>query len=355
MCPGQLCLRLQVALICTDTFCQTCGSTVAAISVGTAQLCTDAVVYAELVAYAAGLSCKIQMRAIAQILGSIQSEAIQLVVTGIAADSTEIVVGIVIAGAALLIINSSACNPAVVIHTVKANLCTPIVVAQINRIRIVGILAAVGFSPDTVTLHMRTQQVAAINYVRSIIAPGKHCAGSCRSCAFHQCGFVVAANINTAATDEAAYAAVSTVEFHVADPTGNTRGGQAGAYHSLTGQVFINAGIAIVNLLAQCLEGCFYRILVVGFNVLAACCRNHHRILISPFHGEVAALVIAYIGACIIMIVAYDMSTAEAAHGNGTGIGSHADKAVDGNFYFLIIAAIRIDIFNCFYYTLAAL
>ena len=55
------------------------------------------------------------------------------------------------------------------------------------------------------------------------------------------------------------------------------------------------------------------------------------------------------------MIVAYDMSTAEAAYGNGTGIGSHADKAVNGNFYFLIIAAVRIDIFNRFYNTLAAL
>ena len=222
VCPGQLCLRLKVALICTDTFCQTCGSTVATVSVGTAQLCADAVAYAELVAYAAGLSCKIQMCAIAQILRSIQAKAVQLVVTGIAADSTEVIVGIVIGGAALLIINSSACNPAVVIHTVKADLCTPIAVAQINRIRIVGILATVGLSPDAVALHMRTQQITAINYVRSIITPGKHCAGGCRSCALHQCGFVVAGNINTAAADKAAYATVSTVKFHVAEPTGNT-------------------------------------------------------------------------------------------------------------------------------------
>ena len=311
--------------------------------------------YAELIAYAAGLSCEVQMCAIAQILGSIQAEAVQLVVAGIAADSTEVVIGIVIAEAALLIINSSACNPAMVIHTVKTNLCTPIVVAQINRIRIVGILAAIGLSPDAVTFHMRTQQVAAINYVCSIIAPGKHCAGGCRSCALHQCGFVVAGNINTAAADKAAYAAVSAIEFHVAEPTGNTGRGQTGANHSLTGQVFINAGIAVVNLLAQCLERCFNRILVIGFNVLAACCRNHHRILIGLFHGEVAALVIAYIGACIIMIVAYNMSTAEASYDNSTGIGSHADKAVDGNFHFLIIAAVRIDIFNRFYNTLAAL
>ena len=156
MCPGQLCLRLQIALIRTDTFCQTCGSTVAAVSVGTIQLGADAVVYAELVAYAAGLSCKVQMCAIAQILRSIQAKAVQLVVTGITADSTEIVIGIVIGGASLLIINSSACNPAVVIHTVKADLRTPIAVAQINRIRIVGILAAIGLSPNAVTLHMRT-------------------------------------------------------------------------------------------------------------------------------------------------------------------------------------------------------
>ena len=109
-----------------------------------------------------------------------------------------------------------------VIHTVKAYLCTPIAVAQINRIRIVGILAAVGLSPDAVTLHMRTQQIAAIYYVSSIIAPGKHSAGGCRSCALHQCGFVIAGNIDTAAADKAACAAVSTVKFHVADPTGNT-------------------------------------------------------------------------------------------------------------------------------------
>ena len=355
MCPGQLCLRLKVALICTDTFCQTCGSTVAAISVGTVQLGADAVVYAELVAYAAGLSCKVQMCAISQILGSIQAEAVQLVVAGIAADSTKGIVGIVVAGAALLIINSSACNPTMVIHTVKADLCTPIAVAQINSIRIVGILATISLSPDAVTLHMRTQQVAAINYVRSIIAPGKQSAGGCRSCTLHQCGFVVAGNINTAAADKAAYAAVSAVEFHVAEPTGNAGGGQAGADHSLTGQVFVNTGIAVINLLAQCLEGCFYSVLVISLDVLAVCCRNQHRTLICFFNSEVAALVIAYIGACIIMIIAYDMSTAEIAYGNGTGLGSHADKAVDGNFYFFIISAVRIDIFNRFYNTLATI
>ena len=222
MCPGQLCLRLKVALICTDTFCQTCGSTVATVSVGTVQLGADAVVYAELVAHAAGLSCEVQMCAVAQVLGSIQAETVQLVVTGIAADIAEIVIGIVVAGAALLIINSSACNPAVVIHTVKANLCTPIAVAQINRIRIVGILAAVGLSPDAVALHMCTQQITAINYVCSIITPGKHCAGGCRSCALHQCGFVIAGNIDTAAADKAAYATISTVKFHIAEPAGNT-------------------------------------------------------------------------------------------------------------------------------------
>ena len=242
-----------------------------------------------------------------------------------------------------------------VIHTVKANLCTPIAVAQINRICIVGILATVGLSPDAVALHMRTQQITAINYVCSIITPGKHCAGGCRSCALHQCGFVIAGNIDTAAADKAAYATISAVKFHVAEPTGNAGGGQTGADHSLTGQVFINAGIAVINLLAQRLEGCFNRILVIGFNVLAACCRNQHRTLICFFNSEVAALVIAYIGTCIIMVIAYDMSTAEAAYGNGTGLGSHADKAVDGNFYFFIISAVRIDIFNRFYNTLATI
>ena len=49
------------------------------------------------------------------------------------------------------------------------------------------------------------------------------------------------------------------------------------------------------------------------------------------------------------------MSTAEIAYGNSTGIGSHADKAVNGNFYFLVITAVRIDIFNSLSNTLAAL
>lgn len=48
------------------------------------------------------------------------------------------------------------------------------------------------------------------------------------------------------------------------------------------------------------------------------------------------------------MVIAYDMSTAEAAYGNGTGLQGHADKAVDGNFYFFIISAVRIDMFNRF-------
>ena len=55
------------------------------------------------------------------------------------------------------------------------------------------------------------------------------------------------------------------------------------------------------------------------------------------------------------MVVAYDMSTAEAAYGNSTGIRSHADKAVNGNFCFLVIAAVRVDIFNSLNNTLAAL
>ena len=49
------------------------------------------------------------------------------------------------------------------------------------------------------------------------------------------------------------------------------------------------------------------------------------------------------------------MSAAEAAYGNSTGIGSHADKAVNGNFCFLVIAAVRIDIFNSLNNTLTAL
>ena len=294
------------------------------------------------------------MSALAQILRSIQSNAVQLVIAAVAANNTKIIISVIVAGAALLVINCSAQNPAIVIHSVIANLCTPIVVAQINCICIVAILAADGLSPDTIAFHMCTQHITSINYVCCIITPGKHSAGGCRSCALHQRSFVIAGNINTAAADKAANATIAAVKFHIAKPTGNAGRCQAGANHSLTGQVFINTCIAIVNFLCQCLEGCFNSILVISLDVFAICCRNQHRTFICFFNSEIAALVITYISACIIMVIAYDMSTAEAAYGNCTGIRCHADKAVNRNFYFLVIAAVRVDIFNSLNNTLAA-
>ena len=208
--------------------------------------------YREFICYAASLRCNVEVSTVAQILRSIQANAVQLVIAAIAADGAKQLIIIYVGGFALLVVEADAGNPAVIIHTVEANLCAPVAVAHINCVSVVAVLAAEGFCPDAVAFHMCAQQVATINYVRCIITPGKHCTRRCCSCALHQGCFIITGNIDTAAGNKAAYAAMSAVKGHIADPAGNAGGGQSGSNHRLALQIIVKAGIIISEFFAQC-------------------------------------------------------------------------------------------------------